>query len=468
MRLKGILLIVLAVYMFILTGRDYWAHKYYPLEFSSLWQNELVKQPIKALRKAIRISSDNADYYHKLAKVRLDMLINNTDKADSALYQEVVDNSEIAINKNPLSGEYYITLGQAYALITPEAFNRQAAGAFDKAVDLNPTDIYSLYSAGYYRLYNWNYLNNKEKFQTINQLKKLISIDERYFSEILLDCWQITGDYRLTCRIIPPKAFRRREFAKLLADSGRLKEYALEMAKAEYLMLNSMQELRQKDKGYYEYAAQKYPEELGSSMFRLVPKPKELNIGKPVILKPEAEESPPATASRFFTEFILEQSEGLRFIHNDGCTNKQYEALNLTTLRVRDDTEYRDSDSLTIRYINKAQWRGKSGKNVYKNGAMYWSGSISAPIVLEQGKHSLYIRAKAAPAGGIWPLMEVRLGDDIVYMTYVDKNNWQEYSFYVFRSEAGAAKLTVSFVNDGGDVKTGEDRNLFIGDVRIR
>ena len=48
---------------------------------------------------------------------------------------------------------------------------------------------------------------------------------------------------------------------------------------------------------------------------------------------------------------------------------------------------------------------------------------------------------------------------------YVDSSKWKEYSFGV--DAEGLKVISVTFINDGGNVWKHEDRNLYIGQVRI-
>jgi len=116
--------------------------------------------------------------------------------------------------------------------------------------------------------------------------------------------------------------------------------------------------------------------------------------------------------------------------------------------------------------ISAADWQGSTsnGKNKYKNGNMYWSGTMDAAISIPKGSAILRIRAKGQPAGGVWPYMIVELGGEGIDEMFVDTADWKEYDFKV-DTEGGAKILRVTFANDGGNAK--EDRNLFVGSAEI-
>ena len=133
--------------------------------------------------------------------------------------------------------------------------------------------------------------------------------------------------------------------------------------------------------------------------------------------------------------------------------------------------EYRDK--LKLKEINgnslsSSNWQGKSdgGNDEFKDGAMYWTGTMSAIINVPKDPAVLTIQAKGEQADGIYPYMIVELDDKEIGEMFVSNNEWKEYSFPV-RTSAGIKVLSITFCNDGGDANKHEDRNLYIGEARI-
>lgn len=118
--------------------------------------------------------------------------------------------------------------------------------------------------------------------------------------------------------------------------------------------------------------------------------------------------------------------------------------------------------------ILKEDWRGESlsGKNSYKDGNMYWTGTVDAPILAPEGGATVKIEAKGAPADGVYPYMIVEFNGETVGETFVYSAQWQKYCFPV-NTEGGVKVLSVTFANDGSNRKKQEDRNLYIGKAEV-
>ncbi|MBM3254284.1 MAG: hypothetical protein FJZ16_08535, partial [Candidatus Omnitrophica bacterium] len=128
-----------------------------------------------------------------------------------------------------------------------------------------------------------------------------------------------------------------------------------------------------------------------------------------------------------------------------------------------------------IKLLNKIReqkeefvWSGTSeyGNNKYENGNMYWTGTIHSLISLSRGLSLIKIQAKGEPTDNIWPYMIVELDGEEIGDRFVDSPDWTEYFFKVDTS-GGKKVLSVTFFNDGGDEEKHEDRNLYIGEVKI-
>jgi len=120
-------------------------------------------------------------------------------------------------------------------------------------------------------------------------------------------------------------------------------------------------------------------------------------------------------------------------------------------------------DAVT-RVVERTDWKGRAGEHTYRNGDMYWTGTVSAPVLLKEGKVKFILQAKGSPAKGIWPHMVVRLDDEIIGEVYVTSEELRNYEFEK-AIPPGNYHLRVSFLNDGGGLdKSGrkEDRNLFV------
>ena len=119
--------------------------------------------------------------------------------------------------------------------------------------------------------------------------------------------------------------------------------------------------------------------------------------------------------------------------------------------------------------IPPGAWKGSSadGKHAYKNGTMHWNGTIDTVIDLMEGDSVIKIQAKGTPANGVYPYMIVELDGEEIGDAYVDSMEWKGYEFKA-QGQAGARVLSVTFINDGSNREKKEDRNLFIGEVKIQ
>jgi len=118
--------------------------------------------------------------------------------------------------------------------------------------------------------------------------------------------------------------------------------------------------------------------------------------------------------------------------------------------------------------ILPGDWQGESkGGHVYKNGNMYSEGKVDALIRIPKGKSTVYIRVKGSPADDIFPYTVLKLDGEEVGEMFVESTEWKEY-FFPVNTDGGIKVLSVTFVNDGINEEKGEDRNLYVGEVRVR
>ena len=113
-------------------------------------------------------------------------------------------------------------------------------------------------------------------------------------------------------------------------------------------------------------------------------------------------------------------------------------------------------------------WQGVSqtGNDTFKDGNMYWSGTMHAVASIPKGKTEVSIQARGTPANELFPYMIVELDGELIGETTIDSQDWRQYSF-IFNSDGGAKVLSITFVNDGSNKLLREDRNLYIGETRI-
>lgn len=125
-----------------------------------------------------------------------------------------------------------------------------------------------------------------------------------------------------------------------------------------------------------------------------------------------------------------------------------------------------EMDRNLLKLVAPKDWQGRAGKNEYKDGNMYWTGTMDTVVELPWGKARIDIMAMGTVANKVFPYMIVELDAEEIGETFVDSSEWKEYSFEV-DTEGGVKVLSVTFANDGGNVENNEDRNLYVGVVKV-
>ncbi|HVL49378.1 MAG TPA: PKD domain-containing protein [Candidatus Thermoplasmatota archaeon] len=109
--------------------------------------------------------------------------------------------------------------------------------------------------------------------------------------------------------------------------------------------------------------------------------------------------------------------------------------------------------------ITDAGASGGAAWNVWSNGAI--GDKLSA---MDAGVYRFSIRARGEPAGGVWPIMELKLEGQVVGRWTVDSATWRDYEVPVVLGRWSTA-FEVAFTNDGR--RPGEDRNLHVDSVSL-
>ncbi len=118
--------------------------------------------------------------------------------------------------------------------------------------------------------------------------------------------------------------------------------------------------------------------------------------------------------------------------------------------------------------ITPEDWQGvaENGQGIFKDGNMYWTGTVDALIDVPEGNSTLVITAKGSPANGVLPYMIVELDGKEVGETFVESSEWKKYSFAIDTS-GGLRVVSVTFANNGSNGDKTEDRNLYLGEAKI-
>ncbi|MFC1704261.1 carbohydrate-binding domain-containing protein [Candidatus Omnitrophota bacterium] len=157
----------------------------------------------------------------------------------------------------------------------------------------------------------------------------------------------------------------------------------------------------------------------------------------------------------FFCDMCWQNEKPDEFKHFRNIQKKNIEAIKETGKNARDVIAYKD-------------WIGTSdiGDHKYIDGAMYWTGTVRAPIRVPSGDITLIIAARGVPADDIFPYVTIDLDDKEIAEVSIKSGEWKEYAFHV-DTNGGIKVISISFLNDGRSRDNQEDRNVFIGDTRV-
>jgi len=117
--------------------------------------------------------------------------------------------------------------------------------------------------------------------------------------------------------------------------------------------------------------------------------------------------------------------------------------------------------------ISREEWQGivADGKNVFKGGNMYWTGTVDGAILVPKGGAVIGIQAKGDPADKVYPYMVIELDGKWIGEAEVGPE-WKEYEFGV-DTGGGVSILSVTFTNDGSGADGQGDRNLYVAAARV-
>lgn len=100
-------------------------------------------------------------------------------------------------------------------------------------------------------------------------------------------------------------------------------------------------------------------------------------------------------------------------------------------------------------------WSGAQGSRLFLPGTAYLQGELL------HGRNRLEFYARATPAGGEWPIIEVWVNGKKFGQATVDSEEGERYPFE-FEARRGANRIEVRYVNDAGSTAE-EDRNVRLG-----
>ena len=109
--------------------------------------------------------------------------------------------------------------------------------------------------------------------------------------------------------------------------------------------------------------------------------------------------------------------------------------------------------------IGPDEWKGPTGQQLYKNVSCW------KDLGLLRGEVEIQVFAKGQPAQGVWPRMQVHLGE--LLLGEVEITSREEHPYFFFtKVETGIYRLKLTFLNDFWELGIG-DRWIEIGQVEL-
>ncbi len=113
------------------------------------------------------------------------------------------------------------------------------------------------------------------------------------------------------------------------------------------------------------------------------------------------------------------------------------------------------SNASEVRYV-------RGGDEIAGQQDMLWNGTLRLSY---SGNQALTVRARGSLAGGVGPLMEVRLNGQSIAQVSVPNTAYDDYTFNLPAALPPDSKLDLVFSNDA--TMGAEDRNLFIDSITV-
>jgi hypothetical protein len=110
--------------------------------------------------------------------------------------------------------------------------------------------------------------------------------------------------------------------------------------------------------------------------------------------------------------------------------------------------------------LGKELWQGETGHE------MFASGKCSLVFRVQSKAAALRVNFQGLQAGDEPPQVLVRLDGRLIGRVLLESEDWEPRVFFA-GMESGEYVLEVEFINDYIDLDTGEDRNVYLGDVEV-
>ena len=157
-------------------------------------------------------------------------------------------------------------------------------------------------------------------------------------------------------------------------------------------------------------------------------------------------------------EFSMEGTYLLRLTVGDGSAT----VIDDLIIRVKPAPAAPFTITLEAETMAKKTAGGRIGEGwcIWSNG--YIEDSVQFPSA---GEYEFRVVARGTPVDKGWPIMEVRLDQQVVASTRVESLSWTAFAFRISVGSAGSHRVAVAFTNDS--YSPPQDRNLYVDKVVI-
>ncbi len=109
----------------------------------------------------------------------------------------------------------------------------------------------------------------------------------------------------------------------------------------------------------------------------------------------------------------------------------------------------------------------QEGEQVNYDEFFYESGQLSKNVNFHNSYMRLVLNAKSSIARNTYPVLHIRVDDEIQDSLYLDSKEFKNY-YVLLYTTPGFHRLTLEYVNDTQDKRAGTDRNIWIKKIELQ
>jgi len=143
-----------------------------------------------------------------------------------------------------------------------------------------------------------------------------------------------------------------------------------------------------------------------------------------------------------------------------GVPDPRWLAISIGKIRFKYPAEISNRDIERVIEVSNKNWEGRFGEKLWRKGIS------RIKFQIDQNNVALQLNVRVNTAYGWGPYLIVRMDDQIIGKSMINEEGWNSV---IFRPEItkGEHELSVEYTNDIHDPVKGENRNVYLGDLKI-